>query len=385
MKFRLYEMDGERLLAHGMADRLGEGAGHAGSLSLEVAGREPLTEPLPGAGHEAALARILTLLGESERPAEPDAIGHRVVHGGELFRDAVPVTEEVLAAIERCAALAPLHNPPNLTGIRACARLLPHVPQVAVFDTAFHATLPERSYLYAIPYDWYRRFGARRYGFHGISHAYVTARAGQMLGRDDMRIVSCHLGNGCSMAAVRAGRSIDTSMGMTPLEGLVMGTRSGDLDPALVPVLAQWLGEDAAGIVERLNEESGLLGVSQLTRDMRDLEALMATQEHGEAARRAFDLFCYRVRKYVGAYAAALGGLDTLVFTAGIGENSPAVRRAVCAELGFLGIELDHARNEETAGAEREIATPGARVRVLVIPTNEELMIARETARVVGG
>ncbi|MGQ9699397.1 MAG: acetate kinase, partial [Armatimonadota bacterium] len=325
--------------------------------------------------------------------SEITAVGHRVVHGGERFSAPAVIDNEVEAAIRECAELAPLHNPPNLTGIQACRQLfqergLPVPPQVAVFDTAFHQTLPAYAYRYAIPERLYKEWRIRRYGFHGTSHQYVDMRAREWLsraGRDtrDAKVVTCHLGNGCSISAVRGGRCVDTSMGMTPLEGLVMGTRSGDIDPAIVTVLMDRYGMSADEVDNLLNKRSGLLGLSGLSSDMRDVESAMA---NGDAkAALAFEVFCYRAKKYVGAYAAALGGLDALVFTAGIGENSPAVRERICQGLEFLGVEIDPELNSSAQRGERSIGRAGARAAVLVIPTDEEWMIAKQASEVLNG
>jgi acetate kinase len=316
------------------------------------------------------------------------AIGHRVVHGGEKFVQPILITDDVVAGIEKVSQLAPLHNPPNLDGIRACRRLMPGVPQVAVFDTAFHATIPDYAYMYALPYDYYTAFGVRRYGFHGTSHQYVAGIALGMLAeqgiaRETSRIVTCHLGNGCSMAAIQGGRVVDTSMGLTPAEGLVMGTRSGDLDPAILVYLARRLDADVSDIDRIINKESGLLGLSGLSSDMRDIEEEAA--KGNARAELALEVVCYRIRKYVGAYAAAMGGLDAIVFTAGIGENSPVIRERVCRDLGFLGVDLDDGKNATERGRAVDLATESSRVRVLLVPTNEERMIARETMRIIAG
>jgi acetate kinase len=316
------------------------------------------------------------------------AVGHRVVHGGERFRESVRIDAEVLAGIEECVELAPLHNPANLKGIRAARALLGEgVPDVAVFDTAFHASLPEVSYLYGIPYQYYRRFKLRRYGFHGTSHRYVAYRYRQLRGipSEQVNIVTLHLGNGCSACAIRAGESFDTSMGFTPLEGLLMGTRSGDLDPSVIEFLCEKEGISLQEATALLNRQSGLLGVSGLTADMRDLLAEEA--ENGDRrARLAIDLFCHRVRKYIGAYLAGLGGAEAVVFAGGIGENAPAVRERICRGLEWLGLELDPARNEALAGGRAgPISCDGSRLQAWVIPTDEELLIARDTIRVVRG
>ena len=320
---------------------------------------------------------------EIQSMADIHGVGHRVVHGGEAFTDSVLITDEVLAGIEACIDLAPLHNPTNLRGIRAARELLgPQIPQVAVFDTAFHQSLAERSYLYAIPYHLYLRYKIRRYGFHGISHRYMGYRYRTIrnLGREQTNIVSLHLGNGCSAAAIRGGRSVDTSMGMTPLEGLVMGTRSGDLDPAIVGFIAAKEGISLHEVETMLNKQSGLLGISGLTPDMRDLQDEL--QEHGDRrAKLAIDIFCYRVRKYIGAFLAAMGGAEAIVFTGGIGENSAAVRANICAGLEWAGLSLDAERNKKTIGVEGMISREDSRLSAYVIPTDEELLIARDTAR----
>ena len=313
------------------------------------------------------------------------AVGHRVVHGGERFVESTLVNDEILDQIDKLSELAPLHNPPNLEGIRACMRLMPGVPQVAVFDTAFHASIPDHAYTYALPYEYYTNYGVRRYGFHGTSHRYVTAQAQKMLaeaGYDTSRtrIVTCHLGNGCSMAAVVGGNSIDTSMGMTPAEGLVMGTRSGDLDPAILPYLAKRLGASPDETDDLINKRSGLLGISGVSSDMRDLERAVA--EGNDRARLAVAIFCYRIKKYIGAYAAAMGGLDAVVFTGGIGENDAHVRSAVCDNMEFLGLQMDQRKNETLEGPADISKSTGA-ARILLVPTNEERMIATDTSRVV--
>jgi acetate kinase len=319
---------------------------------------------------------------------EIDAVGHRVVHGGERFTSSVLIDKEVEKAIEECANLAPLHNPPNLSGIRAAKALLPNVPHIAVFDTAFHSTIPPYAYIYALPYEFYERYRIRRYGFHGTSHYYVARRAIQYLKENfsiepsQSKVITCHLGNGCSITAVLGGESIDTSMGLTPAEGLVMGTRCGDIDPAILPFLMEKEGYTAKDIDEIINKKSGLLGISGKTNDMRDIEEEIAKGD--KRAKLAFDVFCYRIKKYIGAYAAALGGVHAVVFTGGIGENGPMEREAICSGLEFLGIEIDPEKNEMMVkGREGDISKEGASVRVLVIPTNEELVIAQETARIV--
>jgi acetate kinase len=324
---------------------------------------------------------------EIQSTADIHAVGHRVVHGGEKFTDSVLINDEVIAGIENCIDLAPLHNPTNLRGIRAMRDLLgPQVPQVAVFDTAFHHSLEERSYLYAIPYHLYLRYRIRRYGFHGISHRYMGYRYRTIrnLPREQTNIISLHLGNGCSAAAIRAGKSVDTSMGMTPLEGLVMGTRSGDLDPAVLGFIAAKEGLSIHEVETMLNKQSGLLGISGLTPDMRVLQD--EAREHGDRrANLAINIFCYRIRKYIGAFLAAMGGADAIVFTGGIGENSALVRANVCEGLEWAGLVLDKEKNENTAGVETRISREESRLAAYVIPTDEELLIARDTARCIAG
>jgi len=324
---------------------------------------------------------------EIQSMADIHAVGHRVVHGGELFTDSVLINDEVIKGIENCIDLAPLHNPTNLRGIRAMRELLgPQIPQVAVFDTAFHHSLSERSYLYAIPYHLYLRYRIRRYGFHGISHRYMGYRYRTIrnLAREQTNIISLHLGNGCSAAAIRGGRSVDTSMGMTPLEGLVMGTRSGDVDPAILGFIAAKEGLSIHEVETMLNKQSGLLGISGLTHDMRVLQDEVSNHED-RRAKLAIDIFCYRVRKYIGAFLAAMGGADAIVFTGGIGENSPAVRANICEGLGWAGLSLDAEKNQKTSGVEGMMSRDDSRLAAYVIPTDEELLIARDTARCILG
>ena len=312
---------------------------------------------------------------------EIDAVGHRVVHGGERFADSVLVTPDVLKGIAACAELAPLHNPPNLNGIKACMALMPNVPQVVVFDTAFHQTMPKEAYLYGLPYELYVKYGVRRYGFHGTSHKYVTQEAAKMMGGEtkDYRIITCHLGNGSSVAAVKYGRSIDTSMGYTPLDGLVMGTRSGEIDPAIIPFLMEKENMNAEQIDDYLNRRSGVLGISGLSSDFRDLESAAARGD--ERSQVAIDIFAYRVKKYIGAYTAAMGGVDAIVFTAGLGENSSSMREKICAGLEYLGTGIDGQKNK-VRGKNQEISIDGAKVKIFVIPTNEELVIAHDTVNI---
>lgn len=380
LKYRLYGPD---LQARGLV----EGLNTPHPRVVHTAAGATISQDLPAAtDHQGAVRLALALCAEGEAPVPPAAVravGHRVVHGGEEFTRPVLISPAVIAAIERHIPLAPLHNPANLAGIRAARGLLPDCPQVAVFDTAFHATLPEHAYLYALPYAWYRRHRIRRYGFHGISHQYVAGRIRERLGPGAKRTIICHLGNGASVTAVRDGRSVDTSMGFTPLEGLVMGTRSGDLDPALVLYAQTALGLSPAEVDRVLNHESGLLGLSGLSPDLRAIEAGLDGGEEG--AGRAFRVMVYRLVKYIGAYTAALGGLDCLVFTAGMGENSPRLRAAVVAGLEYAGVRLDPAANAGTGPDERAISHPQSRVAVWVIPTDEEALIARATSELLEG
>jgi acetate kinase len=386
LKCTLFGMPEREALAHCVVERIGE---DEPAISIEANGAEE-AGPCTAEDHEQALDAALRALLESRGGAlkaleEIGAVGHRVVHGGEEMSGSAVVTEEVMAVIRRNSVLAPLHNPANLVGLEAAAGRLPHTPQVAVFDTAFHGTMPPAAYLYGLPYELYEQHGIRRYGFHGTSHAYVAERAAEVLGVpfDGCSLITLHLGNGCSACAVRNGRSVDTSMGMTPLEGLVMGTRCGDVDPALFFLLTRELDMAPADVYDLLNRQSGLQGLSGKTNDMREI---LADAEEGDArARAALEVFCYRVRKYIGAYLAVLGGADAVVFTAGIGENCPLVRRMVCQGLEPLGIRLDGARNEAAVGREATISEDGSPVTVLVVPTDEELRIAIETHRLCRG
>jgi acetate kinase len=376
----------ERTLAKGLV----EDSGGTAVLHYEVEGKKPLRDAIGPFEHRAAVDKALAVLtdpdtGVIQHKGEIGAVGHRIVHGGERFHASVLIDDDVLEGIEANIALAPLHNPANLQGYKAAKAALPDAPQVAVFDTAFHHTLPEAAYLYALPYSLYQRHGIRRFGFHGTSHRFVAARLAALLERDaddpDLRLITCHLGNGDSLCAVRGGKSVDTSMGFTPLEGLVMGTRCGDLDPAALLFV---MGRDAMSSAEAsslMNQHSGLLGISGLSHDMREL--LAAEKKGDERAKLAIDLFCYRLRKYLGSYVAALGGVDAIAFAGGIGENAPAVRERTLAGLDALGLKLDAQRNQDAQGKEAEISPEGAKVRIFVVPTNEELMIARDAAAIV--
>lgn len=385
LKYQLFETDRDEVLAKGLAERIGDPKG-GGRLKHESVGKPKHSAKVAIADHVRATELAFEALTSPEYGAisdisEIDSVGHRVVHGGEKFTQSVVISPDVVDAIDEMSALAPLHNPPNLMGIRACLQRMPGVPQVAVFDTAFHSSMPKMAYMYALPYDLYTSLGIRRYGFHGTSHKFVSRRATRLLaegaGKSESKIITCHLGNGCSTTAVVNGKAVDTSMGMTPAEGLVMGTRGGDMDPAVLPFLEQKYGWTARELEDLINKKSGLLGLSGTSNDMRDVEDRAAAGD--DRAQLALDVFCYRARKYVGSYAAAMGGLDALVFTGGIGENSPVVRRKCCEGLEFMGISLDPEANE-TGKGERDISQSLGSVRVFVIPTNEELMIARETA-----
>ena len=385
IKYTLFEIaeGGEpRALASGLVERIGE---ETSGLRHEAGGGEQ-TREVAVPDHEAAFGLMVEALTEGPcaavaSPADIGAVGHRVVHGGERFAASTRIDDDVIEAIEACAALAPLHNPPNLTGIRAAMRLMPGVPHVAVFDTAFHQTLEPQAYLYALPYELYREHGVRRYGFHGTSHRYVALRAAEMLGKphDGVNLITAHLGNGCSVAAVRGGKCVDTSMGLTPLEGLVMGTRSGDVDPAVIVHLIRALGMSAGEVDDVLNRRSGLVGVSGVSNDMR--EVMRAAEAGHERADLAIAIFCRRLRKYIGAYTAVLGRVDALVFTGGIGENAAPIRRRTCEGLARLGYVLDDGANAAKADGPRDVAAEDSPSRILVIPTDEEVMIARDTAR----
>lgn len=385
VKYQLLDMTTEAVLCKGLVERVGS---KEGSFRHQK-GEDKLQFTMEVPDHKVAIAKVLELLtdpqwGAIKDVSEIDGVGHRVVHAGEKFACSVKLTKEVRDALEECCKYAPLHNPANLLGIRAIDDLLPNVPQVGVFDTAFHQTMPPKAYLYAIPYKFYEEYRIRRYGFHGTSHRYVSERVAKLMGRDlkSLKIVTCHLGNGASIAAIDRGKSVDTSMGFTPLEGLVMGTRCGDLDPAIPMVLAHDCGLSLAQIDNLLNKQSGLLGLSGLSNDMRDIESAMDNGHEG--ARRAFEVFTYRIIKYIGAYAAAMNGLDAIVFTGGIGENSARVREWVLRGITFLGLELDDAANKSPE-KEKCITTPGSRVQAWVVPTNEELVIARDTLALING
>ncbi|MBP3726079.1 MAG: acetate kinase [Bacteroidaceae bacterium] len=381
IKYALYDMTDGSVLASGGAERVGLDGSFV-KVKLPSGEKRELFHDMPE--HTEGVKFIFSLLTDPEIGAirsldEIDAVGHRMVHGGEKFNKSVRIDDEVLRVFNECIPLAPLHNPANLKGVEAVSELLPDVPQVGVFDTAFHQTMPERAYLYAIPYELYEQYGVRRYGFHGTSHRYVSQRVCDMLGvkAEEQRIITCHIGNGGSVAAVKYGKCIDTTMGLTPLEGLMMGTRCGDIDAGAVAFLQNQLHLDADGISNLLNKKSGVLGVTGISSDMRDVENAAGQGNH--RAQLALDMYFYRIRKYVGAYAAAMGGVDIIVFTAGVGENQPGMREAVCKDMEWMGVKIDEALNAQIRGKECVISTPDSKVTVCIVPTDEELMIATDT------
>ena len=384
LKFQLINSESEQVLAKGLCERIGID----GSLTYQPEGGEKVKSDKAMPTHKEAIQFVIDALTDADTGvvkslSEIGAVGHRVVHGGEKFAKSVVITDEVKATIEECNDLAPLHNPANLIGINACEKLMPGTPMVAVFDTAFHQTMPDKAYMYGLPYEYYDKYKVRRYGFHGTSHSFVSKRAAELAGKpyDQLKTIVCHLGNGASICAVENGKSVDTSMGLTPLEGLVMGTRSGDIDPAILEFISKKEGLDIAGLMNMLNKKSGVFGLSNnLSSDFRDLED--GANSGNNEARIALEVFCYRVAKYVGSYAAAMNGVDVIAFTAGIGENSGTVRTNVAKYLGYLGIEINEDANKKR-GEEITISTPDSKVTVMVIPTNEELAIARETVALV--
>lgn len=385
IKYQLFNMTDESVIIKGLIERIGEDSSR---VVREIDGRKESRDiacPDHAAAFREITADVAGTNGVLKSIREIDAVGHRVVHGGEDFTESTRVTEAVINAIRAWVPLAPLHNPPNLTGIEAAMELLPDVPHVAVFDTAFHQSMPRHAFVYAMPYEYYTQDRIRRYGFHGTSHRYVSERAAHMLKRSPgaFRCITCHLGNGCSMAAVKGGKSVDTSMGLTPLEGLVMGTRSGDIDPAIIFHLADVKGLSLGQINSILNKQSGLLGISGISNDMRSLEK--AAGEGNKQAELARDVFAYRVRKYIGQYLAVLGGANAIVFTGGIGENNAWIRQHAVEGLDELGIHIDQAKNAASRGREEDVSAADSRVRILVIPTNEELLIARDTAKLGAG
>ncbi|WP_206459173.1 acetate/propionate family kinase [Anaerovorax sp. IOR16] len=380
LKYQVLEMDNEALLCKGLVERIGiEGS----VLKHEKEGLDKFILQTPMRDHKDAIEHVLNTVvdpvqGVAKSMDEIGAVGHRVVHAGEKYASSVLITESVMDALQECTDLAPLHNPPNILGIRACQELMPSTPMVGVFDTAFHQTMPPESYIYAIPYDYYTKYKVRRYGFHGTSHKYVANRAAEMLGQpiEDLKIITCHLGNGASVSAIKRGVCVDTSMGFTPLEGLVMGTRSGDIDPAIVTYIRQKENLPQGEMNNILNKKSGVLGISGISSDFRDIE--MAAEEGHERAQLAQRVFAHKVRFYIGAYMAEMNGVDAIVFTAGVGENDMGMRDIICQDLSNLGIRLDLIKNK-VRGKETVISSDDSRVKILLIPTNEELMIARDT------
>ncbi len=383
LKYQVINSESEQVLAKGLCERIGID----GRLVYQPAGGEKEITDAPMPTHKEAVQMVLDALVNERTGAlksldEIEAVGHRIVHGGEKFTASTLIDDDVIAAVKECNDLAPLHNPANIIGIDACRQLMPGVPMVGVFDTAFHQTMPKEAYMYGIPYEYYDKYKVRKYGFHGTSHSFVSKRAAEIVGRDysQLKTIVCHLGNGASICAVENGKSVDTSMGLSPLEGLIMGTRSGDIDPSAMEFIASKEGLDMAGIMNILNKKSGVEGVSGVSSDFRDLEA--AAKEGNERAILAIDMFAYRVAKYVGSYVAAMNGVDVICFTAGIGENTGFIREKVCSRLGYLGITLDEEANT-ARGEEKLISTPDSKVKVYIIPTNEELAIARETVSLV--
>ncbi len=383
LKYQFIDIETEAVLAKGLCERIGiEGS----MLTQKVEGKDNLVWEKPMKDHSDAINMVIAALTGDEHKVisdmkEIDAIGHRVVHGGEIFSGSVIIDDKVMDALRECTPLAPLHNPANIIGIEACQKAMPGTPQVGVFDTAFHQQMPKKAYMYALPYEMYTKHKVRRYGFHGTSHKYVAQQAAKMLGRplEELKIITAHLGNGSSVSAVMNGHSVDTSMGFTPLAGVPMGTRCGDIDPAIVTYIMEKEGLDAKGVDALMNKESGVFGISGISSDFRDLEANMETDER---AKLALDMFAYGVKKLIGSYAAAMGGVDAVVFTAGVGENTKLTRADITEGLEFMGIKVDPELND-CRGVQRDISASDAKVRTLVIPTNEELMIALDTAALV--
>ncbi len=385
LKYQLIDMKNEEVIAKGLAERIGiEGS----VLKHQPGNSDKITIERPMPTHKEAMQTLVDALtdknyGVIKDMGEIAAVGHRVVHAGEKFAYSVMLDEDVMNALKECIEIAPLHNPPNIMGIEACRDIMPNVPMVGVFDTAFHQTMPKEAYIYAIPYEFYEKYKIRRYGFHGTSHKYVSERAAEMLGKplEELKLITCHLGNGASVAAVKYGKSVETSMGFTPLEGLAMGTRSGDIDPAIIKYLADKENLSVAKVDEILNKKSGVLGISGVSSDFRDVEG--AADNGNERAKLALDVYYHKVKKYIGAYMAIMNGADAIIFTAGLGENSPETRRDVCKDMSFLGIEIDEAKNK-VRGKEVDLSKDGSKVKVLLVPTNEELMIARDTKKIIG-
>lgn len=385
IKYQLIDADKQLLMAKGLVERIGISGSR---LEHKVNGKvTEISRDLKN--HEEGMNLVLKTLvdkgiGVVKSLSEINGFGHRFVHGGEYYTKTVVANAEILKKLEDLSELAPLHNPANIQGIKACMAALPSVPNVLMFDTAFHSTLPEKAYMYGVPYSWYKDYGIRRYGFHGISHCYIMQETAKVMGKDakDLKIITCHIGNGASVDAVKYGKAIDTSMGLTPLEGLIMGSRSGDIDATIVDFMGRKLGVDSARIIDKLNKESGLLGISGISNDIRDIQA--AVKNGNKRAALAIEMFCYRIKKYIGSYAAALGGIDALVFTAGTGENRPEIRESIASDMEYMGIELDKkANNEFTRGEVCLISKPSSKVKVYVIPTDEEMCIAKEAQKLI--
>jgi acetate kinase len=383
LKYQLFDMSNEEVLSKGLVERIGiEGS----RVNHSKTGMDKVVIEANIPDHAAGIKLVLDALlhpvhGSLKTLEELSAVGHRVVHAGEKFAFSVKLTEEVINALRECVPLAPLHNPANIMGIEAVTQALPNIPQAGIFDTAFHQTMPKHSYIYGIPYEYYEKYGIRRYGFHGTSHYYVSNRAAEILGKpiESLKIVTCHLGNGSSITAVNGGKSVDTTMGFTPLPGILMGTRCGDIDPAIIPFLVKAEGKEVSEIDNILNKKSGVHGISGVSSDMRDIED--AIEKGNERAKLAYDVLIHGIRKQIGAYAAEMGGIDAVVFTAGIGENGWGMRADICKGLEFMGISVDPGKNDNLRGKERIISHDGAKVAVMVVPTNEELVIARDTKR----
>lgn len=383
LKYQLIDSETESVLAKGLCERIGID----GALTHQPAGKDKIKSTPAMPDHKTAIGIVIDQLTDKENGVvesldEIGAVGHRIVHGGEKFTKSCLITDEVIKEVEECSVFAPLHNPAGLIGVRACQELMPGLPMVAVFDTAFHQTMPEKAFLYGIPRKYYDEDGIRRYGFHGTSHQFVSLETAKVLGKDikDLKIIVCHLGNGASVTAVKGGESVDTSMGLTPLEGLIMGTRSGDLDPAIIEFIANKENKTASEVLNILNKESGVYGLSGVSSDFRDVKAARA--EGNKVAAAALDAYAYRVAKYIGAYTAAMNGVDAIAFTAGLGENDDITRKAICGYLGYLGTELDEVKND-VHGETAIISTDDSKVTLLCVPTNEELMIARDTVALV--
>ena len=384
VKYKLFDMSKQEVMAQGGVEKLGL-PGSFLKFTLPSGEKVVLEKELPE--HNVAIQFILSILTDNKYGCikslnEIDAVGHRVVHGGEKFSSSVLITNEVIGKVVECIDLAPLHNPPNLKGIRAMDAIIPGIPQVAVFDTAFHQTMPDYAYMYGLPYSLYKKYGIRRYGFHGTSHRFVSQRACDVLGVpfEKQRIITAHIGNGGSITAIKDGKSIDTTMGLTPVEGLLMGTRCGDVDAGALSFIMDKEGLNAAGLSDLINKQSGVMGLSSISSDMREIEA--AIEDGDKKAILTMNVYNYRIKKYIGAYAAALGGLDLLIFTGGVGENQWSTRTAVCREMEFMGIKLDEAKNDHMRGKEMVISTPDSKVTVMVVPTDEELTIAKDTLEI---